>query len=485
MPPQDDTDTMDYRPRYHFTPPAHWMNDPNGLVFYDGEYHLFYQYVPDGRQHWGHAVSADLVRWSHLPVALEADATGNIWSGSAVVDADDTSGFFAGGSGLVAIFTHQNRATPPGGPQVQSIAWSADRGQTWTKYENNPVLPNPGIADFRDPKVCWHPATRRWVMALAVKDRIRFYTSPDLKEWAFGSEFGADHGSHAGVWECPDLFPLAVDGDEGDTRWVLIVSISGPGGSQTQYFVGDFDGATFTSANPADTVLWADYGRDNYAAVSWSGVPESDGRRLWIGWMSNWIYAHKTPTDPWQGAMTVPRELSLRTLPEGARLLQTPVGELQGLRAESHRLPEQQVAPAAPLVVQDMNEAMEILAAFAPSTATGFGLRVVGAGGQETVIGYDVLEQALYVDRTRSGNVTFSEHFPGRHEGPLAPTEDGSVLLHVFLDRCSVEVFGNGGVTVITDLVFPESEARTLEIWAQGGTATLRSLDLYALDAAF
>jgi len=296
------------RPLVHFTAPSGWINDPNGLVYFEGEYHLFYQYIPhrpDGgvggsfSPHWGHAVSADLVQWSHLPIALYPDHLGAIYSGSVVVDWHDTSGLFGGRSGLVAIFTHHNASSAPLGPEVQSIAWSADRGRTWTAYPDNPVIANPGVRDFRDPKVFWHVPTGRWVMVVTYGgDRVRFYSSANLRDWSQTGEFGAGQGAQSATWECPDLFELPVDGDPRHTYWVLNVStyhaaaVSDRVGMQ--YFVGDFDGVTFRNANPAGLVLTTDQGCDNYAAVTWSDVPANDGRRVMIGWMSDWAYARQT-----------------------------------------------------------------------------------------------------------------------------------------------------------------------------------------------
>lgn len=288
-----------YRPQYHFTPASGWMNDPNGMFYYEGEYHLFYQHYPDstvwGPMHWGHAVSKDLIHWEHLPIALNPDKNGYIFSGSAVVDWKNTSGLGTKESPpIVAIFTYHDPVGAEAGRndfQTQGISYSVDKGRTWKVYEQNPVLKNPGIADFRDPKVSWNDMSKQWVMALAVKDHIEFYGSPDLKQWTKLSEFGNTLGNHGGVWECPDLFPLKDEA--GNTKWVLFVSINpgGPqGGSATQYFIGDFDGRNFI---PQDSVeRWIDYGADNYAGVTWSDIPEDDGRRLFIGWMSNWQYAN-------------------------------------------------------------------------------------------------------------------------------------------------------------------------------------------------
>ncbi|MEP7344519.1 MAG: glycoside hydrolase family 32 protein, partial [Gemmatimonadaceae bacterium] len=321
-----------FRPQFHFTPERNWMNDPNGMVFYEGEWHLFYQYNPYGNtwghMSWGHAVSRDLMQWQHLPVALAEEDGIMIFSGSAVVDWKNTSGFGINGKPpIVAVYTGHRE-----GRQDQRIAFSNDRGRTWTKAPGGPVL-DVGMADFRDPKVFWHAPTSRWVMtvALSKEKKLRFYTSPDLKQWKQAGEFGPA-GATGGLWECPDLFPLKVEG--GGTKWVLIVNINpgGPvGGSGTQYFVGEFDGARFVSDADAKDVRWADYGADFYAGVSWSDVPESDGRRVWLGWMSNWSYAQEVPTSPWRSAMTVPRELTLRRTPDGLRLVQKPVVELESL----------------------------------------------------------------------------------------------------------------------------------------------------------
>ena len=308
------------------------MNDPNGMVFYEGEYHLFYQHYPDdnvwGPMHWGHTVSQDMVNWKHMPIALYPDELGYFFSGSAVIDWQNTSGLgTVDNPPMVAIYNYHE---PVGAEdpdrtdfQYQGIAFSLDKGRTWTKYDNNPVLNNPGIRDFRDPKVMWFEPTQRWIMTLAVKDHISFYSSPDLISWTHESDFGLEVGGHGGVWECPDLFALQVD-DSDEVKWVLLVSINpgGPaGGSATQYFVGEFDGASFImdpsfapqvtppAGSDEERAVWMDYGPDNYAGVTWSDVPDSDGRRLFIGWMSNWSYSQVVPTTVWRSAMTVPREL--------------------------------------------------------------------------------------------------------------------------------------------------------------------------------
>ena len=328
------------------------MNDPNGMFFYEGEYHLFYQYYPDstvwGPMHWGHAISSYLVHWEHLPIALYPDSLGYIFSGSAVVDWKNTSGLGKDGKPpLIAIFTHHLMEGEKAGRtdfQYQSIAFSNDKGRAWTKFEGNPVIPNTNkIRDFRDPKVIWDEVSNQWIMVFAAYDHIKFWSSKDLKNWSHLSDWGLEFGEHGGVWECPDLIPLKVEGYD-ETKWVLLVSInpgSPNGGSGTQYFIGDFDGTAFKlDESFAEDVkngnsVWLDYGRDNYAGVTWSDIPKEDGRRLFIGWMSNWDYAQVVPTEKWRSAMTIPRELILKNTTNGFRLFSKPVEELKILRKDS------------------------------------------------------------------------------------------------------------------------------------------------------
>ena len=351
-PPRQDPALEALRPRFHFTPARNFMNDPNGLVFYKGEYHLFYQHNPFGQvwghMSWGHAVSRDMLQWEHLPVALREEDGVMIFSGSAVVDWNNTSGFCVPAgedrSCLVAIYTGHSP-----GKQTQNLAFSNDRGRTWTKYASNPVI-DLGLSDFRDPKVFWHAPTSRWVMVtvLATQHKVRFFASPDLKRWQMLSDFGPA-GATGGVWECPDLFALPVDGKPDEIRWVLDVDINPggvAGGSGGQYFVGAFDGTTFVNDNPPATTLWADYGKDFYATISFSDIPPTDGRRIWMAWISNWQYANEEPTVIWRGAQSVPRELALRRLPDGIRLVQRPVAELLALRTSSRR-PSQSSAPTS------------------------------------------------------------------------------------------------------------------------------------------
>ncbi|MGG1417681.1 levanase [Bacillus subtilis] len=477
----------DYRPQYHFTPEANWMNDPNGMVYYAGEYHLFYQYHPYGLQwgpmHWGHAVSKDLVTWEHLPVALYPDEKGTIFSGSAVVDKNNTSGFQTGKEKpLVAIYTQDRE-----GHQVQSIAYSNDKGRTWTKYAGNPVIPNPGKKDFRDPKVFWYEKEKKWVMVLAAGDRILIYTSKNLKQWTYASEFGQDQGSHGGVWECPDLFELPVDGNPNRKKWVMQVSVGNgavSGGSGMQYFVGDFDGTHFKNENPSDKVLWTDYGRDFYAAVSWSDIPSTDSRRLWLGWMSNWQYANDVPTSPWRSATSIPRELKLKTFTEGIRVVQTPVKELETIRGTSKKWKNLTISPASHNVLAGQSgDAYEINAEFkvSPGSAAEFGFKVRTSENQFTKVGYDRRNAKLFVDRSESGNNTFNPTFnTGKETAPLKPV-NGKVKMRIFVDRSSVEVFGNDGKQVITDIILPDRSSKGLELYAANGGVKVKSLTIHPL----
>lgn len=472
------------RPRFHFTPAANWINDPNGLVYYAGEYHLFYQYHPDstvwGPMHWGHAVSTDLLHWEELPIALYPDELGAIFSGSAVIDWQNTAGF--GTEAMVAIFTHDS----PAG-QRQSLAYSTDRGRTWTKYAGNPVLATPpGEKDFRDPKVFWYAqeeAVGHWVMLLAVQDSIWFYTSPDLKQWMLAGEFGAEAGSHAGVWETPDLFLLPVD-DGAANRWVLTVGIGygAPVTEQcTQYFVGNFDGFIFTNENSSETILRADYGPDFYAAQGWNDAP--DGRKVWLAWLNNWIYANQIPTVVWRGSMTLPRELRLATTPAGLRLVQQPISEAAKQRSQHDHRPQQTIDRAALSLDGAYNSALEVLVEFAldvQQPATTFGLHVCTAEDEQTTIGYAVAEEQLFIDRSRSGQVDFSTVFAARYAAPLTPSA-GIVRLHIFVDQTSVEVFGNDGLAVLTAQIFPAKEQVTITLFAQDGLVHLRQLDLWSL----
>ena len=478
-----------FRPEYHFSPKENWMNDPNGMVFFGGEYHLFYQNHPHGTtwgpMYWGHAISSDLVTWEHQPVALTPDEHGMIFSGSAVVDWNDTSGLFGGKPGLVAIFTHHDHVSGAShARQRQSLAYSTDSGKSWTKYAGNPVLENEAFVDFRDPKVFWHHEAEQWVMILASGQTVCIYHSPNLIDWTFASEFGQGIGFHGGVWECPDLFPLSIDGDSSKTKWVMFVSIGDdpayPEGSRTQYFTGEFDGHTFVNDEASKVVRWLDYGRDNYAGVSWSDIPEADGRRIYIGWMSNWKYANLTPTEGWRSAMTVPRELALESRNGEIALIQRPVRELEKLRVPILSMKGMSTEEVKTRLSELQLDSFEMIAEFEAGTQEAFGFKVRTSADQETVIGYHSESAELFVDRTRSGLSDFHKEFTGRHAVKLEAA-NGRIRLHLFVDRSSVEVFADDGRAVLTDLIFPEPDAKGIEIYANGGGIILYSLELFAV----
>ncbi|MFC5449303.1 glycoside hydrolase family 32 protein [Paenibacillus aestuarii] len=478
-----------YRPQFHFTPQQQWMNDPNGLVYFQGEYHLFYQYHPYGitwgPMHWGHAISKDLINWDHAPIALAPDEHGQIFSGSAVVDEKDTSGFFGGGAGIVAIFTHHSQDPESGAVrECQSLAYSSDSGRTWTKYSGNPVLADSRFPDFRDPKVFWHKMTQQWVMILAAGQTVRLYTSPNLREWAFASEFGEGEGAHIGVWECPDLFELPVDGDPAYTKWVMLVSIGNdpayPEGSRTQYFIGQFDGTVFKNEAAPEHIQWLDAGRDNYAGVTWSGIPDEDGRRIYMGWMSNWKYAQVTPTVGWRSAMTLPRTLALKSHNHVLRLVQQPVQELNALQTNTFQWDSIQVNPGTNPLSMLALTCFKLEAVFELGTAEEFGFKVRASEAGETLIGYRPGTKELFIDRSCSGDTGFHVDFPGRHTVQVE-AEDGRLYIQIWVDHSSVEVFAGEGEAVLTDLVFPQETQQGMGIYALEGSVQLVSLQVSPL----
>ena len=417
-----------WREQYHFTPLRNFMNDPNGTVFYKGEYHLFYQYNPEGNvwghMSWGHAISSDMVHWRNLPLALREDASKYmVYSGSAVVNRDNTSGLCNNPdpkdrSCLVAIYTAAFKDR-----QKQHIAFSNDRGRTWTNYSGNPVA-DLDAPDFRDPNVFWYEPQHKWVMVAVLADERTavILDSPNLEHWTERSRFGPA-GDTAGQWECPDLIELPVEGAS-ERRWVLIINRNpgGPaGGTGVRYLIGKFDGAKFTSEVAEAPPLWADWGKDFYATNTWNDMPPTDGRRVWIGWLSNWQYANQEPTAIWRGAQSIPRTLSLRHYADGLRLVQRPIRELESLRHERLRLVNASVAAANRKIreTEVKGEAYELEAELEPGQAREIGLRLRKGKDSETVVGFDAANREVFVDRTRSGNVSFSKDFPGRQAAEL------------------------------------------------------------------
>ena len=464
-----------FRPTYHFSPLYGWMNDPNGMVYKDGEYHLFYQHNPYGSKwgnmHWGHAISKDLINWEHRPDAITPDALGTIFSGSAVVDTDNTAGFGAGA--IVAIYTQNSDR------QVQSIAYSTDNGRSFTKYENNPVLTS-DARDFRDPKVFWHKETQRWIMLLAVGQEMQIFSSSNLKDWAFESSFGEGQGAHGGVWECPDLFELPVDGTN-EKKWVLLCNLNpgGPfGGSATQYFVGTFNGKEFVNESPSQT-KWMDWGKDHYAAVTWSDAP--DNRRIAIAWMSNWQYANDVPASQYRSPNSVPRDLSLFTVDGETYLQSAPSPELLKLRDISKK---RSFKVNGTRTIKDMiagNEgAYEIELTIENQHADVIGFRLYNDKGEEVDMQYDMKEKKFSMDRRKSGDVGFNENFPMLTWTAIESGKD-ELKLRLFVDKSSVEAFVDGGRFVMTNQVFPSEPYTHIDFYSKGGAYKVDSFVIYKL----
>jgi levanase/fructan beta-fructosidase len=477
-----------YRPNFHFTPEKSWMNDPNGMFYLNGKYHLYFQYYPDdtvwGPMHWGHAISEDLISWKEQPIALFPDSLGYIFSGSAVVDHKNTSGFGKDGvTAVVAIFTYHDMVKEKKGDidfQSQAIAYSLDEGQTWTKYAGNPVLPNSGIKDFRDPKVVWDKERNRWIMALATYEKTLFYSSVNLKDWQYLSSFGEGLGAHGGVWECPDFFKMKVDNSE-EEKWVLIQSLNPGhpnGGSGTQYFIGDFDGkdflldSSFAQDLNKSEAIWLDYGRDNYAGVTWSNIPESDGRKLFIGWMSNWDYATVVPTEKWRSTMTLARELKLQKINNSYRLESIPVKELDSFKeviVDNSNLKfqgELMLYSNSEMILN--NSVIEVeLGNIGKDT---YNFRLTNDNGDTIDFGLNTMDSFYYLDRRKSGATGFSEKFADKISKAAINSSSEELKVEIILDKTSIEVFYNDGETVMTEIFFLTTPFQTLELSSAGSS---------------
>ena len=434
----DTTNREKFRPSYHHTPLYGWMNDPNGMFYKDGEWHLYYQYNPYGslweNMTWGHSVSKDLIHWEALPLAIEADAIGTIFSGSCVVDKNNTAGF--GKDAIIAFYTSAAES------QTQSMAYSTDGGRTFTKYDKNPVVTF-NAPDFRDPKVFWYEDTNRWIMMLAVGQEMQIWSSANLKDWNKESSFGSEYGCHGGVWECPDMLKI------GD-KWVLICNINpgGPfGGSATQYFVGDFDGKKFTCESMPKVTKWLDYGKDHYATVSFSNAP--DGRITVLAWKSNWQYANQVPTKQFRSANSIARDLGLFKDGEETYVSVTPSKEMLGVRGAKIKKPS-----ATCEIIVDVKGTME--------------LTLSNAKGEQVVMNYDAQKQTFAMDRTKSGDSSFSEAFAAT---TVAPTHGNMKQLRIFIDNCSIEAFASDGKMAMTNLVFPNEPYNNIKV--KGGKATI------------
>lgn len=473
----DTSNREKYRPTYHFAPQYGWMNDPNGMVYKDGVYHLFYQYNPYGsmwgNMHWGHATTTDLVNWQHQPVAIAPDVLGTIFSGSAVVDAHNTAGF--GKDAIVAFYTSA------GERQTQSVAYSLDNGKSFTKYAGNPVLTSPA-PDFRDPKVFWHNQSKQWIMIIAVGQEMQLFSSANLTEWAYESSFGEGEGAHGGVWECPDLIEVAVEGTN-QKKWVLICNINpgGPfGGSATQYFVGTFDGKKFVNESPKLT-KWMDYGKDHYATVTWSNAP--DGRHIGIAWMSNWQYANEVPTLQFRSANSVPRDFTLFVSDGETYLKSAPSKELLALRSGSSTTEPFEVNKSYNMdkLATGGTNAFEIEMTIHNNDAEVIGFQLFNGKGEMVDIFYNLVEKTFSMDRNQSGLVAFSKEFPAVTVAPVYGTKE--MNLRFFVDNSSIEAFGNDGEFAMTNLVFPTDAYDRISFYAKGGSYRVTKFACYRLEA--
>lgn len=500
-----DTSNIDYyRPVYHHTPLYGWMNDPNGMVYKDGEYHLYFQYNPYGSKwgnmHWGHSVSTDLIHWNHLKPAIARDTLGHIFSGSTVVDKNNTAGY--GDNALIALYTS---ASDEHG-QIQCMAYSTDDGRTYTKYEKNPVLlPFDGLKDFRDPKVFWYEPDKKWVMIVSADKEMRFYASQNLKDWEYMSAFGKGYGAQPNQFECPDFIQLPVDGDKNKMKWVMLVNINPGcmfGGSATEYFVGDFDGKEFTCDTKPETVKWLDYGKDHYAAVCISNTGE---RIISIPWMSNWQYANVTPIRQYRGANGLPRELSLYTKDGQIYVAADVVKEVEALRKDTRSFDPITVKDEYKIdeIVPQTDGAYELEMDITPNTSGVAGFDLMNAKGEVAKIYLDMKSGKLVMDRTASGLVAFGEKSePHAKEtddhrktmsvnyqndfalgtwAPLSLCEGKTYHLNVFVDKCSVEIFVDGGRIAMTNLVFPTEPYNTLRFYTEGGEAQVSNMKVYKL----
>lgn len=469
-----------YRPVYHHTPAYGWMNDPNGMFYKDGVYHLYFQYNPYGsmwaNMTWGHSTSRDLVHWTYEGTSIVPDAWGAIFSGSCVVDHENTAGF---GKGAVVAFYTSAKSTPWGDVQSQSMAYSLDNGKTFTKYEGNPILTS-SERDFRDPKVFWYAPGKHWVMMLAVGQHMEIYSSVNLKDWKKESEFGAMQGAHGGVWECPDLVEIPVEGTR-QKKWVLICNLNpgGPfGGSAAQYFVGSFDGKTFVNES-ATLTKWMDWGKDNYATVTWNNAP--DGRCVALGWMSNWQYANNVPTRQYRSANTIARDLTLYRVGEELYLKSTPSPEIKKARGEKVSKLSFNVAGEYEVasLLDDNKGAYEVELVIRNQGASKIAFCLLNEKGEKVSMHYDLARRQFVMDRSESGTVDFSKDFPAV---TVAPADtDKELTLRLFVDRSSIEAFGEDGKFVMTNLVFPSLPYNKMRFTSDEKGYTVKSLKVYRL----
>lgn len=476
----DMTNKEKFRPVYHHTPAYGWMNDPNGMFYKDGVYHLYFQWNPYGsvwaNMHWGHSTSTDLMHWNFEGSAIVPDAWGAIFSGSCVVDHNNTAGF--GKDAVIAFYTSA-KASPWGDVQSQSMAYSLDNGKTFVKYEGNPILTS-SEKDFRDPKVFWYAPGKHWVMMLAVGQHMEIYSSVNLKEWKKESEFGAMQGAHGGVWECPDLVEIPVEGTR-EKKWVLICNLNpgGPfGGSAAQYFVGSFDGKKFVNESPTQT-KWMDWGKDNYATVTWNNAP--DGRCIALGWMSNWQYANNVPTRQYRSANTLARDLTLYREGQELYLKSTPSSEVKKARGKKVSIPSFRVSEKHEMVnlFEDNQGAYEVEILIQNAGASKIAFCLLNDKGEKVSMYYDLNRKQFVMDRSESGTVDFSKDFPAVTVAPA--NVDKELTLRLFVDRSSIEAFGEDGKFVMTNLVFPSQPYVKMCFEADKNGYAVKSLNVYKL----
>ena len=498
----DTANTEKFRPVYHHTPLYGWMNDANGLVYKDGEYHLYFQYNPYGSKwgnmHWGHSVSKDLVHWEHLEPAIARDTLGHIFSGSSIVDQENVAGYGAGS--ILAFYTS---ASDKNG-QIQCLAFSKDNGRTFTKYEKNPILcPADGLKDFRDPKVFRYEPEDKWVMIVSADKEMRFYDSRNLKDWNYMSSFGEGYGVQPCQFECPDMVELSVDGDTNRKKWALIVNVN-PGcyfeGSATQYFTGDFDGKKFSCDSQPNVTKWLDWGKDHYATVCFSNTGE---RTIAVPWMSNWQYCNIVPTKQFRSANALPRELSLYTQDGEIYLSAAPVPEIKTLRKEKKEIPAFTVANDYHIdsLLADNDGAYELALEITAGEAEIMGFSLFNDKGEKVDIYFNLSEKRLVMDRTKSGIVDFGKksvpHEIEVHDcrkttsinymddfalATWAPIKkENKYTLDVFVDKCSVEIFLNGGKLAMTNLIFPSEPYNRMCFYSKGGSFQVDSFNAYRL----
>ena len=498
----DTANTEKFRPVYHHTPLYGWMNDANGLVYKDGEYHLYFQYNPYGSKwgnmHWGHSVSKDLVHWEHLAPAIARDTLGHIFSGSSSVDQENVAGYGAGN--ILAFYTS---ASDKNG-QIQCLAFSKDNGRTFTKYEKNPILcPADGLRDFRDPKVFRYEPEDKWVMIVSADKEMRFYDSKNLKDWNYMSSFGEGYGVQPCQFECPDMVELPVDGDLNRKKWALIVNVNPGcyfGGSATQYFTGNFDGTKFSCDSQPNVTKWLDWGKDHYATVCFSNTGE---RTIAVPWMSNWQYCNIVPTKQFRSANALPRELSLYTQDGEIYLSAVPVPEIKTLRKEKKEIPAFTVANDYHIdsLLADNDGAYELALEITVGEAEIMGFNLFNDKGEKVDIYFNLPEKRLVMDRTKSGIVDFGKksvsHEIEVHDrrkttsinyiddfalATWAPIKkENKYTLDVFVDKCSVEIFLNGGKVAMTNLIFPSEPYNRMCFYSKGGSFQVDSFKAYRL----